>query len=447
MRRLATFSLSLALVAVLGVALIGCDDNPTSVNDFEIQPDMEVPSALTLILSGEGSSAQFEVSYQGLDSHPQAEGSGALSLEKVEETGSPDNGDQTWAVSYTESASGVVEETVTITGSNGSKQIAKSFTVTVSPISISQQFTSNFAVVTDYEERSYAGSGGTTVETTNSVVSDNSTGVTALQVNAASGGPLTFERRASAPDADRFTFLIKPPTDTDFNLTLTFTEETGDGTASHQIDVPVSAGNNWLKYGIAFSQISESFNPVDARAGGNGPLVSVEMTADQDVTYYVDQLMLGTEAGAQVEIHDFEQTTLEYSCMTLNASDNVADASNGYASRQIDGGGCFGYNYNNLQVDAGSNTVVSARVNASEGDELYVFLETRDGNAGGFNYDNGTTITLPTDGWQTVEVPVSQLGDTPGALRSAGLQNIGFEATQGSEPTFLIDDIRLMPGN
>lgn len=447
--RSSTFSRALFLFAVLGLVAVGCDNSPTSVDDFDVQPDVEVSSSsLSLVLTGAESSTDFQVSYQGLESVPTAEGTGILSLEKAQESGSSQNGEQVWAVGTSESVSGIVQESVIIRSPTRDGEVTDTLSVTVSPFSVTSDFSAGFAAVADYEDaqRDSSGTGGTTItlQTSESNNPTGSTGTNYLEVNASGSGAAVFERRASAPNSDRFTFLIRQ-TDTAFDLTLTFTEETGSGTTDHQITVPVNAGSQWLKYGIAFSQIGEDFNPVASRAGGNGPLTKVEFSASENVTYALDQLMLGTANATQVEIMDFERTTVEYSFggVTLGTSGDVADNSDGFMARTIGstGGGGFGYNYSLLFPSVEGSDVVSLRANASEGDSLYVFVETPSGE-GEFNYGNGIQVGLPSGEWGTVEIRVDSLGNTPSALQSAGISNVGFEA-RGNDPDFMIDDVKI----
>ena len=443
MQRTATLSLSVFTAFLLSVALVGCDSSPTSVQDFDVQPNMEAPSSGLSLVLAQGSTS-FDINYQGLDGHPEAQGSGALSVSKSTESGTPRDGSQQWTLTYGESPDGVVQESVYITANRSGKEIRDTVSVTVSRFIVTNSFSNRTAIVADFEDsqRSFSGSNGTTVDLDSANVAQNSSGVAYLRVQGTQAGSATISRRASAPDASLFSFIVNSSS-TDFTLTLTFTEETGSGTQEYDVEVPIQSGDEWVKYGISLDQIGENFDPVAARAGGNGPLVSLEMSANKDVTYHVDDLNFMDGDRLVANIHDFEKTTNPYSCITLDSSSDVADASDGFTSRVIDGSGCFGYNYNTLRADLPSDGVLSFRVKADEGDEMYIFLETKEGNTGGFAYGNGVTRTLPTGGWQTVEVPVSELGDTVGALRDPGLQNIGFESTQGDGPTFLIDDIRL----
>ena len=458
MRRSITLLLGFALLVLVGGALTACDDSPTSVDDFDIQPNVSVSaSSLSLVISGAESTVNFDVQYQGLDTHPAAEGSGVLSLTKAAENGDPSNGSQTWSVGVNESVSGIVQETVVVRSPTGSGEIVDSVGVSVAPFVVTSDFTSRFAVVADYEDaqRDSMASGGTTFSIVNDVAS-GSNGIRAMEVNASGSGAVTFERRASAPNADRFTFLVRPNPDTDFNLTLTFTEEANGAETEHTFTVPVNAGSQWLKYGIVLSQIGADFNPVATRAGGNGPLLSVSLSADQAVTYQVDQLMLGDADAAQVEIEDFERTSLAYGppfCPpTFGASEDVAGTSDGFTARTVQGTGCFGYNYSSdgsdLFVNVTGSDVVSFLANGTPGDSIFVFVETPEGDSGrpgGFTFDNGTQVGLPQSGsWARVEVPLDSLGDAPAVLNSAGISNVGFEA-RGEEPDFAIDDVKIGP--
>ena len=439
----------------LGLVVAGCDESPTSVDDFDVQPNVNVSTtSLSLVLSGGDSAVEFSVDYQGLNSAPVAEGSGVLTVEKASESGSPTNGAQTWRVTTNESVSGIVEEAVTVRSPAGGREIRDTLSVRVSPFVVTSEFTNDFAVVADFEDaqRDSMASGGTMITPVEgrSNVSSNSNGVTALEVQASGSGAVTFERRASGVGADRFTFLVKPDPSTDFNLTLTFTDEDDGAEETHEITIPVNAGDQWLKYGIAFGQIGSTFDPVATRAGGNGPMVSVQMSADAAVTYAVDELMLANETSAVAEIEDFERTSLAYGPPFCppdfeNVSSPLSEASDGFTAQSIAGSGCFGYNY---QFDGGpalflnlqGSDVLSVRGNATAGDSLFVFVETADGNAGGFEFGSGYQVGLPVGTWGTVDIPLDSLGDDASALGSAGITNVGFEA-RGEDPDFIIDDI------
>ncbi|MFB6273947.1 MAG: hypothetical protein ABEL51_13735 [Salinibacter sp.] len=463
--RNSTFLPALLLLTVFGFVAVGCDKSPTSVEDFNVQPNVEISkSSLSLTLTSAQSTTSFQVSYQGLESVPTAKGTGILTMKKKSTSGSPKNGKQVWSVGADGSVSGITEETVVVRSQTGKREIVDSLTVRVSPFTVTSQFSAGFATIADYEDaqRDSSTTGGTsfTLQTNSNNNNDpvGSNGISYLEIDATASGAAVFERRASAPNSDRFTFLVRPSPNTDFNLTLTFTEETGGGTTDHQITVPVNAGSQWLKYGIVFSQIGADFNPVAQRAGGNGPLTKVKFSADADVTYAVDELMLGTANATQVEIMDFERTTGAYGppfCPpSFSNSNDVATNSDGFTSRSVEGNGCFGYNYGgglgppaNLFLDVEASDVLSVRVKASQGDSLEMFVETIDDNGdgtndGGYNTGNSETVALPVGQWGTVEVRLDSLGNDPAALKSPGIRNVGF-TMRGNNPDILIDDIKI----
>ena len=441
MRRTATLLLSFALLLVVGVGLVGCDESPTSVNDFDVQPGLESPGSLSLVLT-EGS-VDLSLSYQGLDDHPTVETTGALQAESAEQSGSPQNGDQQWTLSYDGQVEGSVTEEAIIQATGEGRSITDTVNVTVSPFLIQSDFSPTFASVADFEERTLSTANGATAELDSSVVSENSAGVASLRIESPASGTATIERTTSVPNANRFSFLIRPDQSTDFTLTFSFTEETDGGTTTHDLDVLVPAGTDWSKYVIALDQISSDFNPVASRAGGNGALQSISMTSDSDVTYYVDEVGFANESQMLAEVHDFDQTTLEYNCPALDTSQDVAENSTGSVSRDVTAGGCFGYNYNLLYADVESGDVLSFWAKSAEEQTRLVFVETPNGD-GGYNFDNGVNVTIPGgDEWSKVEIPVESLGDDPAALLNSGIQNIGFDSGQ----QLLIDDIRFEPGN
>lgn len=465
MRQLLTFVLAASVVLATGV-LAGCDQSPSSVEDIEIQPALEVPSGLTVIVAGsEGGSSEFELQYQGLDSPPElTASSNALVFERVSESGTPENGSQRWRARYTEVVDGVVEETITVRVVSDGREIVREIPVTVAAISISTDFNSQLAVVADYEDaqRVISAAGGTSTEVVEAAAA-NSNGARALRVDAGATEAVTIERQANAPGSDRFTFLVKPDPDSDFTLTLAFTEETGEGEVTREIEVPVSAGEQWRKYGIPFDQIGDGLNPVAQRAGGNGPFLRLEMTTDADVTYHVDELVFGTEARNRVEITDFEETTNAYgtfSDIALSDTSAVADMSDGPTARSFSyttGGNFFGYNYDLLRFDATEGSKLSLLVgDVARPFNLYVFVETVDegGRAGGFSYDHGVEVPIGAGaGWQQIEVPLEDLGDDLSALSQPGVVNVGFEVRRPSGDTttepieFLLDDIKLQASN
>ncbi|MFO8098380.1 MAG: hypothetical protein R6T83_02020 [Salinibacter sp.] len=444
MRRTVTLLFSFALLAVLGIGLVGCDESPTSVEDFDIQPSLESPNSVSLVLT-EGT-ADLSLNYQGLDDHPSVETTGNLQAESADQSGSPRNGgEQRWSLSYDGQVEGAVTEQAIVQGQSGSQSVTDTVNVTVSPFLIQSDFSPTFASVADFEDRALSTDNGATAELDSSVVSENSAGVASLRIESPASGTATVERPTSVPNANRFTFLVRPDQSTDFTLTFTFEEETDGGTETHDLDVRVESGSDWSKYNVNLSQISDDFNPVAERAGGNGALQSISMTSDEDVTYYVDEVGFADDDRMVAEVHDFDQTTFEYSFggVALDSSSDVPEGSDGMTSREVDGGGGgFGYNYGLLFVDADADDMLSFWVKSELEQTGYVFVETTDGNEGGYSFDNGVDVTIPGGNeWTKIEIPLASLGDDPAALLDSGIQNVGFE----NESSLLIDQIRFEP--
>lgn len=459
MRRTLTLSLVVSVAVCLGI-FVGCDSSPSSVQDFEIQPDMQVSTASVTFVNGQTPPPTITVEYQGIDSPPEATTSGALQVEKVEESGSPEQGSQVWSITYGGSLDqDQVVENVFVQATGEGQGIADTLSVQVNnPISASESFESDLAGVADYEEHDRSAEGGTSIQINTEQASPNSTGGNVLQVNGSPSGSFTLERRASLPDMGIFSFLVKPSPNSDFDLTVTLEEESGDSTRTEEITVTIPSGDNWRKYSIAAGSLFPNFDPVAQRAGGSGPLTGVTFSADSDVTYYVDQVGYGTSAQTLVEIQDFENTTLEYSFggVELDTSSTVAVESDGFIARDVDspGDGGFGYNYDGLSLDATGSSVVSLWIgNVTKAFNLFVFLETANG-AGGFNYGNGTEVEIAGEsGWRRVTIPVTALGGEnadPSALNDPGLNNVGLEVRRPSgddtsDPIdFLLDDVKLM---
>jgi hypothetical protein len=413
------------------------------VQDFDVQPNMETPSSGLSLVLAQGS-ASFDINYQGLDAHPEAQGSGALAVSKSTESGTPRDGSQQWTLTYEESPDGVVQESVFITGNRGGEEIRDTVSVTVSRFVVTNSFSADFATIADFEDeqRDSTALGGASMQITSNVAT-NSNGNSALEITDTPSGSVRFDRRASAPNTNRFSFLVY--SDESFDLTFTFTEETGGGEATHEVTVPVEGSGEWTQYGVAFSQISEDFNPVASRAGGNGPLVSIEASANSNVTYRLDELFLAEGEEARVEIMDFERTGLAYGppfCPpSFQKTNNVGGMTDGFTAQTVSGEGCFGYNYS-LSLEVEGSDVVSFRANGSSGDSLQVFVEA-DG-AGGFG--SSVTVPLPVDEWGQVQVPLSELGNDMGSLSDPGVTNVGFTAV-GDSPDFAIDDIKIMAPN
>lgn len=439
MRRTATLLFKTFLAVFLTVGLAACDSSPSSVENFDIQPAMDAPTSLSLVLT-EGS-VDLSLTYQGLDDHPDIETTGGLQAESAEQSGSPENGDQRWSLSYNGDVQGIVTEQAIVQASGEGRTITDTVNVTVSRFLVQSEFSPTFASVADFEERTLTTSGGTTAQRTDAVVADNSTGNEALEVSGS--GTATIERTTSAAGANRFAFLLRPDESTDFTLTFEFTEETSSGTTTRTLDVQVPSGTDWVEYTIALTQISSDFDPVAQRVGGSGVLQSISMSTDQDVTYYVDEIAFANESQTVAEVHDFEETTLEYNCPNLSLTQDIADVSDGVGARNVEGAGCFGYNYDLLFVDAEPGDVLSFWAKSAEEQTRLVFVETSE-SAGGYTFDNGVDVTIPGgDEWTKVEVPVETLGDDPAALQSAGITNVGFDGGQ----QVLIDQIRFEPGS
>ena len=91
MRRIIQLSLGLMAAVLLGLVAAGCDETPTSVEDFDFQPDLRSPASASLVLIGDARTT-FTITYQGLDGAPQITPSGDLVTSVVSEEGSPQRG-------------------------------------------------------------------------------------------------------------------------------------------------------------------------------------------------------------------------------------------------------------------------------------------------------------------------------------------------------------------
>ncbi len=452
-------SLVLALAAL---AVAGCDQDPSSVEDFDIQPNIVVSARDLTVTTGQRVPPTFTVRYQGLDAVPEATSEAPVVLELVEETGTAEAGTRTYAVSYADEVSSgeTVERLVVLRSPSGGREITGTVRLrVVNPISISESFTSRLAVVADYEARAVETSGGTTAETVTDGVSPNSSGLRALRVSASGAGAVTFRREVSAPGQGVFSFLLKPDPAADFTLGVTFVDRDGDETEAFTVDVPVEAGATWRRYSIDTEQVLDGFDPVAARAGGNGPLESVSFSASAPVTYALDDVAFGTVDGPTIEVDDFEAPSNPYNCgLGTSDADPAATASDGATSRRFvyTGGDCFGYNYERLRLDAGPQGELRFLIGDASADfNLYVFVETVDdgGRAGGFSFDNGNEVAVEEgDGYRLVTIPLSELGNDPSALNDPGIVNVGFSVRRkASDATtdpiaFTIDDVKLVAG-
>ena len=479
MRRSATILTGLLLFASLGW-LTGCDafeSSPSAVEDFEIQGNMVTPTGRTVTPD---LSPEFSVNYQGLAAPPTAEATGDLiAIDTVSTDGNPARGgERRWRLRLTQDN---IEETlaqaeVLVRGeTTGGQTLTDTLGVSATTtLLVQREFTASYATIADFEgdvtvdayggndpdTEAYSGSqrtiqttGGVSTTLVNSDFSQSSNqpagsnGVRFLEIQGSSAGSVTINRWLSAPDSDLFSFLIRPAASS-FNLTVTLTEETQDGTQSYELELPIPAGGGWLKIGVPF-EFFDGLDPVANRAGGSGALTSISFSADSDVTYAIDELTFGKEGvGGRAEFHDFDRTTLAYGppFCTGNTygfamgADSIAAASDGLTSRRISGSSCFGYNYN-LYVDVDGNDVLSFRAKGSAetsgADQVEVFLETNgDGGFGGT-----VSRTAPDGEWETFEIPINDLGNDPSVLLDPGISNVGFNA----DGTFLLDDVKIMP--
>jgi hypothetical protein len=471
MHRFLTFVLTTALFAAFSFGLTGCDETPSSVEDFPIQGTMDSPGGLTVSLK---SSPEFEVSYQGLKEHPTAElvATGDLQLEQLSQEGDPEKGGSTrWRVSLaTQQIDPPIKNIdLVIKGDDVSSDRIVTDTVSTfatTKLSVETDFTSSFATFADYEgdvvAETYCGADPDTEEYTgdqrvvetsgaNTTVSSTpnqnnpvgSNGVSHLQIeNTEAGGSVTIQRRMNLPNSDEFSFLVRSANSQRFNLTLGFTEESNGSEVTREFTLPVPQGIGWLKVGIPFSEISADLNPVDTRSGGNGPLVSITLTADAAVNYAVDEMTFGTQQdGPRAEFHDFDQSPCAYgppfSGGTFGFTNDVAAQSDGYTARTLEGIGFFGYNQPPAYLDVDENDVLTFMGKGVGADrDLFVFLE----GPGNFTSGNGLTKTLPQGQWKRFEIPLGDLGDDPSALIE-GLGNVGFNGCDNC----VVDDLKIMP--
>lgn len=506
MKRFYTYFLTIAVFAVFSVGLVGCDETPSNVEDFPVQGTMDSPLGLTV---SSDASPEFQIAYQGLEDRPNAEilsSASDFQLEKVNETGSAEEGSTTWRLSL---ATNQIQEVIktaqmVISGDDLSSSRTITDTTTIvatTKLSVSTGFTSNYITFADYDgdidvssyEEAATGQdpdtllantdpyegGGRTITTSGANVdvfnadppgfsipsnSDNlpagSNGVRYLDVvNTSQGGSVTIRRRMNLPDSDTF-FLLVEPADQPLNMTLTFTEVTdgtdgsgeNPGTTTHEFEFPLTPGTGWLKLGIPFSEISDSFNPVAPRSGGNGPLLSVTLQADGAAAYAVDEMLFGKDGLPRAELHDFETTTNAYGPPFCGGqwgfTDDVPAGSDGFSARTVVGGACMGYNFGGglgppamVFVDVDGNDILSFYGKGVGGDRgVYAFIEAANG-AGEYTGGNGQSVTLPEGTWKKVEIPLSDLGSDPSALLDPGIRNVGL----GGCANCVIDDLKIVP--
>jgi hypothetical protein len=461
MRHTVTLSLATAILICVGAIFTGCDGNPTSVEEFEVQPDLEISSSdLSLFRTGESGTASFDVTYQGFDDPPKANGKDLILEKTAKDEELSDGvdtweGEQTWTASFdSNSFDGRITESVNrniiVGGEKNGREVTDTISVTINPGAIIRDFTNDFFVAADYEDASYSGSGGTVVEPDTLLSPNlvNSSGTGYLTVISEPSGSATVTRRTKTKKANRFSFLIRPDDSTDFDLTLTF-EASGGNT--HKVSLPVSADGQqrWFRYQVDFDQLDPGFNPI-----ADGPLLNVGLSTDEPVAFAVDELRLEDSDGPVADVHDFDNFdpgrsnpfTSFSRFATVDTTQDVAANSDGVTALRVKAsrgfGPRFGYIFQGVgvNVDVDGDDVLFFRVKASENTELEIYLEAF--GEGGFGRDKPVTRTL--DGvanWINVEIPISELGDEPSVLFTQGLETIGF--TAGSDADFVIDDIRI----
>lgn len=446
----------------LGGILTGCDDNPVSVEDYPIQGNMEAPLEATV---NPATTDTVEVTYQGLEQHPKAELPSNINASLLSQDGSPSEGSTRWEISLAGELSQLVsQEPLVVKGNTGDREVADTITVTTTAISVSSTFSSSFIAIADLEDdaRTLSTSGGTSAEIINSDdpagsappnTPSGSNGVRYLEATGSADGSVTIERPTNLPNSSFFSFLVRQNSETDFTLTVTLTTSQ----TTHEVDIPVQAGGDWLKYGMTFADIEEfsentdaAFNPVASRSGGPGELQSISFSADADVTYGIDEIFFGEGLETpRVAFEDFERPTDAYTDGDCTSpSSDVASQSDGFNSLTVESCGFFGYNYGGafgppslVYLDVDGDDVVSFRAKGETSDEqVDVLIETVDGK-GGFGFDSRITVDIPGNSWERVEIPIGDLGDDPSVLKTEGLRNFGFD----SAGDFVLDDFKIMP--
>lgn len=463
MRLSSTFPITFVALILLGGALTGCDDNPVSVEDYDIQGNMEAPLEATV---NPASNDTIKVSYQGLQQHPEAELPSSVEASLLKQEGSPNGGGSTeWEISVSGELSQLVSQNpLVVKGNTGNREVTDTITVTSTAISVSSSFSSGFMAVADYEDdaRTLSTRGGTSAEIINASdpvgnappnTPSGSNGVRYLQATGSANGSVTIERRTNLPNSSFFSFLVRQSEETDFTLTVTFnTTQT-----THEVELPVQAGGDWLKYGMTFADIEEfsentdaGFNPVAPRSGGSGELQSISFSADADVEYGIDEVLFGQGPGMpRVEFEDFESTTDAYTDGDCTSpSNDVPTESDGFSSLEVQSCGFFGYNYGGafgppalVFLDVDGDDVVSFWAKGDTNNEQVDVLIETVGGAGGFGFDSRVTVDISGNSWQRVEIPISEFGDDPSALETNGLRNFGFD----SAGDFLLDDFKIIP--
>lgn len=450
----------------LTLSVQGDAENLEETIPVQVQNPLRTSQEAFTFVAGQSPQPSITVDYEGIESAPVLEADGApVDIELVTDEGDPqDGGSRTWLLEYAEPIDGdSVTEVLQLVSESGSASYSRAIEVQFNnAITVSSDFSSEFISVEDFETEfsvPEVEDQGATTSSIEQAAAENSIGLNALEIDAAAGDPVTLVREASLPDLNVLSFLVRPDPNDEINLTLILEEEVDGEIVEREVGLLIEPGSEWVQYEVALDALLEDFNPVAERADGNGPLQSISFVTGSDVSYAIDDVMMGTTDGPQAEINDFEVTNSAYgsfSDIELDFSDVVEEGSPGFTSRSFsyaEGGNFFGYNFNNNGADiffanAENGDLVLSMGQVSEDFGLYTFVETPEG-AGGYGFDSGQTIEIEaSDGWQEVRIPLSELGDDPSALLNPGIGNIGFELRREDEDAeepleLLIDDIRL----
>lgn len=313
-----------------------------------------------------------------------------------------------------------------------------------------------FLNVADYEERSIDENGASA-----EVVGDaaqEASGVNSLEISGGSGSGVTLSRTAVLGDANFFAFYGKGDSNQNVDLIWTFTDDTG---SSSEFVQSLRAGSDWLYYEIPAAEAG-----IDELSG---TIASITVDIDgipsgAEVSFNIDELIFGADDQVNFSFFDFDNTTNAYVSFNDNFeaeyTDMVAPDASGFRARQYtvddgEGENFFGFNYDDLlQLPAADleNDVFYMRVGeVSHSFTLLIFLETIDED-GAFSSESGARVSIAEGNeWQTIEIPLSELGSVASALEFAtggGIDNVGFEAEDMTDGlSFKVDDISIRRGN
>jgi len=419
---------------------------------------LEIPEGQTT-----SETRELVISYRALDEAPSfaltnQEGPGTFNISEGATEGSPADGSTTVEITY-ESTDVTVETTADLVfeGTNTLLELDESLTVGLTGsgelfgVDGEDGVLTDFLNVADYEERTITDLGGAT----STIVVDAPTvasGSKSLSLAGETGSGVTLANTIALGGADRFTFYARGDAGAIVDLVWTFRDDAG---AEAEFTQSLERGQPWL-----FFEVPAADAGLDAL---NGTLAEIEVeiqrpAAGTSVEVFLDDLSFGDAEGTIVSFFDFDDTTNPYTFggVSNDFTTGVAAASAGTRARTYTGeSGGFGFNYDVLRLPEAdlANDVLQLRIgNISEDFTLFTFLETR-GFIGGFNFDNGTeTGVVAGAEWQTIEIPLSDLGDDPSTLvetnGDGALSNIGFEIRNASdEVTFALDDIVIRRGN